>query len=56
MFFRDRSGGEKGRQLPLLPLRELVVFPFAPVSFIVGRERSIAALNDAMRGRRRSSS
>jgi len=38
------------KRLPLLPLRELVVFPYAAVSFIVGRERSIAALNEAMRG------
>ncbi len=51
MFFREKGGaGEQARRLPLLPLRELVVFPFAAVSFIVGRERSIAALNEAMRG------
>ena len=52
MFFRERrpSGSSPARLLPLLPLRELVVFPHAAVSFIVGRERSIAALNEAMRG------
>ena len=51
MFFHDKGAGG-GKRLPLLPLRELVVFPHAAVSFIVGRERSIAALNEAMRGER----
>ncbi len=52
MFFRERrNNGNQGgvRKLPLLPLRELVVFPHSAVSFIVGRERSIAALNEAVR-------
>ncbi len=51
MFFRERrpSNPNRERRLPLLPLRELVVFPHAAVSFIVGRERSIAALNEAMK-------
>ena len=48
MFFREK-GASGAKRLPLLPLRELVVFPHAAVSFIVGRERSIAALNEAMR-------
>lgn len=53
MFFRERRGNGAsggGRKLPLLPLRELVVFPHSAVSFIVGRERSVAALNEAVRG------
>ena len=57
MFFRERrNAGSPGaaapggtRKLPLLPLRELVVFPHSAVSFIVGREKSIAALNEAVR-------
>ncbi len=49
MFFREKGAGG-AKRLPLLPLRELVVFPHAAVSFVVGRERSIAALNEAMRG------
>ncbi|MFN7144802.1 MAG: LON peptidase substrate-binding domain-containing protein, partial [Myxococcota bacterium] len=52
MFFRERrNNGNQGglRKLPLLPLRELVVFPHSAVSFIVGREKSIAALNEAVR-------
>ena len=49
MFFREK-GADGTKRLPLLPLRELVVFPHAAVSFVVGRERSISALNEAMRG------
>jgi ATP-dependent Lon protease len=53
VFFREKKppSAPTGnvRELPLLPLRELVVFPHSAVSFIVGRERSIAALNEAVR-------
>lgn len=34
--------------LPLLPLRGLVVFPYMILTFDVGREKSIKALNEAM--------
>lgn len=37
-----------GRILPLLPLRELLVFPHTVVPLFVGREKSIKALDDAM--------
>ncbi len=50
MFFRERRGGGTVKKLPLLPLRELVVFPHSAVSFIVGRDKSVAALNEAARG------
>jgi ATP-dependent Lon protease len=36
------------RSLPLLPLRELLVFPHTVVPLFVGREKSIKALDDAM--------
>jgi ATP-dependent Lon protease len=51
MFFKDREnqGGQARRTLPLLPLRDLVVFPYMVVPLIVGREKSIAALNEAAR-------
>ena len=35
--------------LPLLPLRDLVVFPNMVVPLFVGRDKSIAALNDVMK-------
>ena len=36
------------RTLPLLPLRDLLVFPHTVVPLFVGREKSIKALDDAM--------
>ncbi|WP_442878371.1 endopeptidase La [Clostridium sp.] len=35
-------------QLPLLPVRGLVVFPYTVVHFDVGRKKSLAAVNSAM--------
>jgi ATP-dependent Lon protease len=39
-------------ELPLLPLREMVVFPYMVLPLFVARERSIAALDEAMTGDR----
>ncbi len=36
------------RVLPLLPLRDIVVFPYMVIPLFVGREKSIAALQQAM--------
>jgi ATP-dependent Lon protease len=45
------------RALPLLPLRDIIVFPHMVVPLFVGREKSIAAIDEAMkRATRRSSS
>ncbi|MCB9591171.1 MAG: endopeptidase La [Sandaracinaceae bacterium] len=53
MFFHKNdndSGGRagKGRTLPLLPLRDIIVFPHMVVPLFVGREKSINALEEAM--------
>jgi ATP-dependent Lon protease len=52
MFFRNddakRDGKAKLRTLPLLPLRDIIVFPHMVVPLFVGREKSIAALEEAM--------
>jgi ATP-dependent Lon protease len=53
VFFNDdddNSGDDKGerRMLPLLPLRDIIVFPNMISQLFVGRERSIAALEEAM--------
>jgi ATP-dependent Lon protease len=39
-------------ELPVLPLRELVVFPYMVLPLFVARERSIAAVEDALAGDR----
>ena len=38
------------QRFPLLPLRDIVVFPGMVVPIFVGRERSVAALEAAMEG------
>ena len=38
------------RRLPLLPLRDVVVYPRMVVPLFVGRERSILALDEVMAG------
>jgi ATP-dependent Lon protease len=40
----------KTRILPLLPLRDIVVFPHRVSPLFVGREKSVRALEEAMRG------
>ncbi len=42
----------KSHLLPLLPLRDIVVFPHMMVPLYVGRAKSIAAVEEAMRGNR----
>jgi ATP-dependent Lon protease len=46
------AGREKGdlRTLPMMPIRDLVVFPFQMAPFVVGRESSINALEEALAG------
>ena len=51
MFFKnDPDGGANAprRTLPALPLRDIIVFPHMVSQLFVGRERSIAALDEAM--------
>ena len=51
MFFKDddeKKSGSTGRTLPLLPLRDIIVFPYMVVPLFVGREKSIRALEEAM--------
>jgi ATP-dependent Lon protease len=51
IFSRNDDGkrdGKKNRSLPLLPLRDIIVFPHMVVPLFVGRQKSIAALEEAM--------
>ena len=38
--------------LPLLPIRDMVVFPYMIVPLVVGREKSIRALDEALKSDR----
>jgi ATP-dependent Lon protease len=46
------SGREKNetRVLPMMPIRDVVIFPHMMTPFVVGRESSIRALEDALAG------
>src|SRR5580704_16526662 len=53
MFFKQDADGKgpvavKKRTVPLLPLRDIIVFPYMVSQLFVGRERSINALDAAM--------
>ena len=51
MFFKQDSGKPEQpsrRTLPALPLRDIIVFPHMSSRLFVGREKSIAALEEAM--------
>src|SRR5882724_9624057 len=49
MFFKNDDAKKKGpRTIPLLPLRDIIVFPHMVVPLFVGREKSINALEHAM--------
>src|SRR5438270_8494078 len=49
----DSTVPTEGMELPLLPLKNVVVFPRTIVNLTVGRTRSVQALNTAMSGDRR---
>jgi len=51
MFGKDKRG-PKSKIVPLLPLRDIIMFPHMVVPLFVGREKSIAAIEQAMQGDR----
>lgn len=48
-----QQNDEKTLSLPLLPLRDVVVYPQMVIPLFVGREKSIQALDAAMEGDKR---
>src|ERR1039457_5800036 len=40
----------EARKLPMMPLRDVVIFPYMMLPFVVGRESSVRALEEAMAG------
>jgi len=49
---RDILNGAQ-RKLPMMPIREMVIFPHMMAPFVVGRESSVRALEEALSGDRR---
>jgi ATP-dependent Lon protease len=49
---RDILNGAQ-RKLPMMPIREMVIFPYMMAPFVVGRESSVRALEEALNGDRR---
>jgi len=43
----SEAKSEKAKKFPLLPLRDVIIFPHMVVPLFVGREKSIAALEEA---------
>jgi ATP-dependent Lon protease len=46
----DQPGSQSSQVMPLLPLRDIVVFPYMVVPLFVGRDKSVNALEKAMAG------
>jgi ATP-dependent Lon protease len=44
---------EEVRKLPMMPIRDIVIFPHMMTPFVVGRESSVRALEEAVNGDRR---
>ena len=49
---RDRDRHEL-RKLPMMPIRDMVIFPHMMTPFVVGRESSVRALEEALNGDRK---
>ncbi|MBU2453372.1 MAG: LON peptidase substrate-binding domain-containing protein, partial [Proteobacteria bacterium] len=47
-FFHQDGSESIKKQLPLVPLRDMVLFPYITTSVFVGRDKSIKALSEAM--------
>jgi len=53
MAERDQRSDESTANLPLVPLRDIVVFPQTMVPFVVGRKTSLLAVDRALAGDKR---
>src|ERR1035437_8801981 len=43
----------ESRKLPMIPIRDMVIFPYMMTPFVVGRESSVRALEEALTGDRK---
>jgi ATP-dependent Lon protease len=47
-FIRESEKVEAGTRLPVLPLRDVVIFPYVVIPLLVGRQPSLAAIDAAV--------
>ncbi len=52
-FFKDNDSDSQELLIPLIPLRDIVVFPHMVAPLFVGRSKSVKALSDAMNNDKR---
>jgi ATP-dependent Lon protease len=52
LFNRDKEKNDR-RRLPMMPIRDVVIFPHMMTPFIVGRESSVRALEEALAGEKK---
>jgi ATP-dependent Lon protease len=52
---QTKENREKGelRKLPMMPIRDMVIFPYMMTPFVVGRDSSVRALEEALTGDRK---
>ena len=50
---KKEAPGEVFEQMPMVPLRDVVVFPHMIIPFVVGRRASVRALEEALAGPKR---
>ncbi len=51
--FNDETLSRDVRKLPMMPIRDMVIFPHMMTPFVVGRESSVRALEEALTGDRK---
>ncbi|HEU4983474.1 MAG TPA: endopeptidase La [Acidobacteriaceae bacterium] len=50
---KESRGRDDLRKLPMMPIRDMVIFPHMMTPFVVGRESSVRALEEALNGDRK---
>ena len=50
---RESRDPNDQRKLPMMPIRDMVIFPYMMTPFVVGRESSVRALEEALTGDRK---
>jgi ATP-dependent Lon protease len=52
-FMTTTRAKTESRKMPMMPIRDMVIFPYMMTPFVVGRESSVRALEEALNGDRK---